>query len=55
MEARPFRGGGPEFQPGQSPAENSTAHPHQTRKQMKTFHNMVERAQQAIQNHGVQG
>ncbi|MFT8887857.1 MAG: hypothetical protein ABF904_03490 [Ethanoligenens sp.] len=52
MEARPFRGGGPEFQPGHNSAQDNTARPNQTHRQMKTFHNMVQKAQQTIDDHG---
>lgn len=53
MEARPFRGGGADFQPG-SGAQDSVAHPQGTHdRQMKTFRNMVQKAKQAIDDHGV--
>lgn len=52
MEARPFRGGGTDFQGGYDHAQDSVAHPHHTHKQMKTFHNMVQKAQQAMDDHG---
>ncbi|ADU25788.1 hypothetical protein [Ethanoligenens harbinense] len=53
MEARPFRGDGTEFQ-SRSSTQDNTAHPHGTQnRQLKTFHNMVQKAKQAIDDHGV--
>lgn len=52
MEARPFRGGGPEFQSGPRSEQDHATHSHQAHRQMKTFQNMVQKAQQSMEDHG---